>query len=264
MKVLRRHVNVRSAYRPLQHRPEAFNRVRVNRAAHILLGRVVDAVVVVPGLFKALVGVQFVRADSRARHHVVENVRLKAFTTHIRHDARDYVPAALNHANHNRLLVLVRPLALTAHFAANERLVNLNVSAKHRVAVHVRHVSADQMSHAKRRGVADAQLALQFLCGNPVARRGEKVDCIEPLHERRMAVREDCALHRVNVVAAIAGVGGLLGELPKLADFAAFRAPEVLAEPQAHQVLKAGFLSLEAVEKVLNCERFCHGEVSYD
>ena len=102
------------------------------------------------------------------------------------------------------------PVALTPHLAADERLIDFNVPAKRRIAVNVRHVRADQMRHAERGRVADAQLPLQFLRGHAVARRCEEVDRIEPLHERRVAVREDRALHRVDVMAAIAGVSGCL------------------------------------------------------
>jgi hypothetical protein len=67
----------------------------------------------------------------------------------------------------------------------------------------------------------------------------------------------------VNVVAAIAGVSGLFCEFTKLANFAAFRAPKIIAKAQLHQVRKARFLSRKLAEKVLDCESFCHGCVSY-
>jgi hypothetical protein len=61
------------------------------------------------------------------------------------------------------------------------------------------------------------------------------------------------------MMAAIAGVRGVLRQLPKLADFSAFRAAKVVPKPQLHKVVKAGFIGRKALEKVLNCEGIGHG-----
>ena len=143
-------------------------------------------------------------------------------------------------------------------FAADASFINLNVARQPAIPVHLGHVVTDQVRHTERRGIAHAQLALKLLSGHAVARGREEIDGIEPLGQGRMRVLKDGALHRVDMMPAIAGVGRELRELPKSADFSALRAPKVRAKSQVHEVLEASLIIWKTIEKVLNCQLLGH------
>ena len=91
----------------------------------------------------------------------------------------------------------VMPAAL---HAAHEGFVNLDVGADAAdltVTVNIGHVVTNERSHAPRCFVGHAKLALQFLGADTVARRGEKMDCVEPRLERGARLFERGANGRV-------------------------------------------------------------------
>jgi hypothetical protein len=99
---------------------------------------------------------------------------------------------------------LVLPLGL----ATDERLVSLDSASQRAVLflVLVEH-GADLVEHAPCRLVGDAKLPLQLLCRDPAASLAHEEDGVEPEPERRGRPLEDCAFHRVHMVAAeLAGV----------------------------------------------------------
>jgi hypothetical protein len=55
------------------------------------------------------------------------------------------------------------------------------------------------------------------------------------------------------MVAAIAGVGRLLRQLPKFTNLAALGASELFSVPKIEKMGHAGFVRRESLEKVLNC-----------
>jgi len=238
-------------------RPEALKAVGVVNAVNVALLSVIDRAVGVANFVETVICAPFVGADGRILFHVANDVRLKRSLLRIRNNARHHIAAAFQHSENNRLAFRAAP-GDAMRAPANIGFVKFNVTRERRIAVNARHMVTDQMRHAERGRIGDAKLALQFFRRNAVTRRGEQVDRVKPLRERCMAVLEHRADHRVDVVAAIAGVGGLLRQLPKLADFPAFRAGKVSPETKFKKVGNAGFVGRKTLEKVLNCQCLGH------
>ena len=261
------HMDMSAANAALDLRPEAFERIGVYDAIHPLLGGMIDAAMLISERLKRLVAHPFVGTNQAPFHHVLNDVRQQGFSARVLHHARDDVAAALYHAKHNGLLrsasrdAMLLP-ALTA--TADIGFIDFDVAGQSTVAVHLRHVFADFVTHAPRRLVGHAQLALQFLRRYAVARRGEKIHGVKPLLKRCMRPLERRSRHRMNVMAAPrASVGGHFLEAGKRALFAAPRTFQRLAVPDFHKVLKAGVVVRETLEKVLNCECVSHFEPPY-
>jgi hypothetical protein len=73
-----------------------------------------------------------------------------------------------------------------------------------------------------------------------------------------MAIREDCTLHGVYMVPAVAGVGRLLRQFPKFTNLAALGASELFSVPKIEKVSYAGVFGRKPLEKVVNCEGVSH------
>ena len=191
-------MDMRSVNPALHLRPEAFDGVRRSALeADIFVGRVIDRHVTMPARVKAKVGAQFVGMDSAAGNDIRVNDRNQCRLPLVRHNLRHYVPAAFNHAQHNRL---------GGAEAADESFVDLDVlagTANGSVAVHTAHVFADFMAHAPRRLVGHAELALDFLCGNPVPRGAKQKHDVEPVAQWSAGALKRSVGHRGNLISAI-------------------------------------------------------------
>ena len=176
----------------------------------------------------------------------------------MRNDLCHHVAAAFDHSKHGSLFRSAATTLAALGVTADIGLVGLNVTAQRRIAVHAGHVLADQVGHAEGRGVRNAKLALQLLGRNAVARRCEQVGRVKPLRERRVGILKNRALHRVNVVAAIAGIRRLFGELLEASDHTTFGAWEVIPISKAEKVRQTGGVIGKLLEKVLNCQRLSH------
>ena len=116
------------------------------------------------------------------------------------------------------------------------------------------------MGHAPRGFVGAADLALQFLCGDPMARTCHEVHGEEPVGQGRPALVEDGPSTWVDVVAALlAGKSPALGHGVKLGIDPASRAIQPCSAPlglhdrrQTSRII--GEVSLELFESV-----FGHG-----
>lgn len=256
-KMLPRDVNMRSANRPLDHRPEAFKAIGVRIAANIFLCGVINRAVNVPLLIKTFVRAVFICADKRRLFDIRLNMREQSFMGRVRHNLGHYIAVALQHPENDGLAERSASARAGAD-AADIGFVGFHVARERLVAVCLTHVKADQVRHAEGRGVAHAKLALQFLRGNAVTGRGEQVDGIKPFGQGRVTIGKNCALHWMNVVAAIACVGWVFGQLPKLADLAAFRAAKVIAVAHLEQMRQARIVVRKLLEKVLNCQVLGH------
>ena len=114
------------------------------------------------------------------------------------------------------------------------------------------------MADAPRAFIRHAKLALKFLSGNAVAGRSEQVRGVKPLLERCVRSPEDRSSHRMDMVPAVTGVGRHFPEPVERANLAAFGASWFLTKFKPEQIIQAGVVIREAVEKVLNGERLGH------
>ena len=250
-------MNVSALDRPLEDRPEAFNGVRVAVATNVFFSLMIDCFVVVSKLRKALVGIQFVSRYLGARLDKLDNVRLKAHALHVRHDASNHFTAAFNNTEHNRL-AQSRATALAGAMTTNHRFVGFDMARQWRVTVHNGEVLADFMACAPRGFVVHRKLALQFLGGHAVARRGEQVHRIEPLLQRHVRPMEWRSSHRVNVLTALAGICGHLRELFVFSGLAAAGAFVIRAKASFEQMLKAGVVVGEHLHELGDWHRLGH------
>jgi len=246
-----RDMNMRALDGSLQERPEAFKGVHMMPVARPFFGRVVHRAMLVAEPRELRVGLEFIRADRRTPNHVANDVRFKRDATDVLDNASHDIAATFGQAE-NRGFAERRPSALALPLSANHRFVGFHVARKRRIAVNLGKVLADFMAHAPRRFVIHGQLALQFLRRNAVASRGEEIHRVIPLLQWRMRAMEDRSRHRVNVLAALAGIGGHFRELAKLAHLAATRAFKVRAVPRLEQMLKASVIIGKQLHELLD------------
>jgi uncharacterized membrane protein YphA (DoxX/SURF4 family) len=108
------------------------------------------------------------------------------------------------------------------------------------------------MAHAPSGLVGAAELALQLLGGNAVARRAEAVHGVVPALQAGVGLLEGSANHWVHVVAApLAAVGHLRSQLVKPGDLVALWTQYLLAEAGAEQMIQASFVVRKELEKLL-------------
>ena len=122
-------VNMRATDRPLDHRPEAFDGVRVVAVARPFLFRVVDRSVNEAFRRQLFIRMPFVGADRRTGRNVLNDVRLNGVTLHVRDDTGDHVAAALDNPEHKRLAKRATALATFA-VPAKIRLVQFNLTGQ--------------------------------------------------------------------------------------------------------------------------------------
>src|SRR5205807_10379355 len=110
------------------------------------------------------------------------------------------------------------------------------------IAINKAEIFSDFLAHAPRRLIVHTKLPLQFLRRNTVPRSREQIHRIEPLLQWRMRIIERRSNHRMNVVAALAGVSGHLRQLMELANHTASRACDVCAITRFEQMFKASVI----------------------
>lgn len=182
---------------------------------------------------------------------------LKRHAAHVLDNAGHHVTAAFQHT-HNRRLASGTATALSGTLTANHRLVDFHMAGQRRVAINSRQKLADFMAHAPRGFIRHAQLALQFLRRNAVARRREEVHRVIPLLQRRVGAMENRPRHRMNVLAALTGIGGHLRELAELALFAAARAFIIRAITGLEQMFKASVVVGKHLHEILDRKGLGH------
>lgn len=112
------------------------------------------------------------------------------------------------------------------------------------------------MAHAPSRLVRNTELALQLFCGDAMARGREKIHRVKPLLERHAGASKRRPDHRVDVIPAVASVSRHFRKLPKLADFTAALANDVLTVTLLKQVRQTSVVG-EPCEKLL--DRYADG-----
>ena len=251
-------MNVRATDRPFEHGPEALKGIGVMDAVNPLIDGMIDGAVCVTVFCQTAVCDPLVCANSRARTDVFKDVPFKGSLAGVRDDWRHDIAATLGHAEHHCLARRAPPALAARTPPADVGFVSFNVPRQWRITINFRHVFADLVAHAPRAFIGHAKLALQFLGRHAMPRRGEQVCGVKPLLKRRARLLENCSGHRMNMMPAIAGVGGHLPEPVESINFTAFRANRVLAELEPEKVIQACVIVRKAAEKILNSKRFSH------
>ena len=242
--------------------PESFNGVGMSIAAYPLLGGVIHRQMPVRIFPQSLVGCPFIGADGRSRLNEFGDVGEQGFDACVWHDAGNDIAAAPDHAEHDGLALgraACEALFSTPTPATNVSLVGFHMARERRITVNLCHVFADFVAHAPSGLVGHAQLALQFLRGHAVARRGEQIHGVKPFLHGRPRARKGCPSHRVNVMPApLADIGWFLAKPIEFGVLSALWAIPLSAVANRHKVVQAGVVVREAIEKVLDGEWFSH------
>lgn len=253
------YVDMSTANTVFQPRPDTFKRVRMCVAPNPFHSAVVYGFVVVTGLTQNFVGVKLVSANARAFIYVLFNDRNQSCTASIRDDMGHEITVPFDHSENGGFLGVFTWSAHNVVFTANIGFVDLDVTRQPIVTVRIGHVLANFMAHSPSTLVGDAQLPLQFLSGDSMPGCGEQVHGVEPLLEGRPGSLKWSSRHWVDVMAAPRTLKRwLFGDPAELAVFRTLRAIKLKAESYAHQVIQAGIIIWEALEKVCNRELLSH------
>jgi len=252
-------MDMRSPDRPLEHGPERFKSVHVAIAFGPLLRAVFNGIVLVAETGKNAVRQPFIGADARTLGNLTGDFGNEGLARGVGNDLGVNLAAvALKDTEYNRLARSAAP-ALTLPLAADIGFIGFNMARQRRLAVNLAHVFADQVRHAEGGRIGHAQLALQFLGRNAVARSGEQVHRIEPLLQRNAGPLEHRSDHRMNVVAApLAGIGRHLLKAGPAAFLAALLALKRFAVTQLHKVVKASVVVRELLKEIGDGRGVCH------
>lgn len=263
-------MNMRSVNPALQLRPEAFNGIDPGPARlGIFTGLVVHFDVAIARAVNILVAAKFIGVYRGSRQYLVKNERLHIGFTAAGDDPRNQFAAPLNHTDHSGLVALVTA-ALAGNRAADVGFINFNSlakAAKRIVAIQRSHILADFVAHAPCRLVGHADLALDFLGSNPVARGAEQKDYIEPIAQRRpRPVHRSVSRWKDLMAAKVASVGAPIGYRVELRFASAFFAFMRQSVARFHKMFETGFLGRKTVLKLAESRGFylCHAHYVAD
>jgi len=254
-------MNMCAVNRPLQLRPEAFDAVHARTFGRDIFAKaVIGHLMEVTLAAKCQIGRMLVSVYNRVRLHILLDERKQGVATAIGHNAGNDIPVALHHAENDRLRHHLADMAVLN--TANEGFVHFNLlgeTANRRITIDLRHVFANLMTHAPRRFVGHAKLALDFLCRNAITRSTKKEHNIEPVAQACAGPVEGCSSGRIDLRAAIlTGIAATGLHAVKMGVSAAFLAIVTVAIANAHKVIEAAFLSGEAVLKLTKGRGFAH------
>jgi len=238
---------------------------------------VIDRPVIVASPAKPAVGAKLVRVHDAARLDMRLNDGLQGPLAHVRHDVGHHVASPFKHPEYDGLArrsasaLSTRPLAADVGFVGLNIVAARSATTQRPLAVRLRHVFPDLMRHAPCGLVGHAKLALQFHCGNTMARRSEQVHRKEPLVKWQVRpVHEGARAWENLLFAVLADVSRITREAiepPMLPALWAGRLGAAVAH--LHQVAQArlviGKLLLELVERChvrLLCPEYRRTEVA--
>jgi hypothetical protein len=131
------------------------------------------------------------------------------------------------------------------------------------ITINLGQIFAKFMGHAPCRLVMHAKLAFEFFCRDAVARRSEEIHRVEPFLQRYASAAERRSYHRMNMIPAIAGIGGHSGQLAEFPGFAAALANDILTISLPEKMRQTRVIIRELCEKVLNCNALCHVSLQF-
>lgn len=215
-------------------------------------GLVIEAV----ALGQDLIAAPIIRVDAGALFHKLGNVRRDVARAAILNVTGHNVTIPFDHAEDHGLIVA----SFAGVLATDEGFVrfhDLAGTANWEIPVNVAHVFANQIAHAPRGFVGDAQLALHLFRRHAVPRSAEQEHDVEPVPKAGPGLFEGRPGGRVDLIAAM-----LTGEAAAGFDaverrfLVAAHAGQALAVAGPHQVIKAGSLIRETGLKLADFGRF--------
>jgi hypothetical protein len=194
-------------YTALEDRPKTLNRVRVNRADHVLFFAVIDGSVR-HGVGQALVsGPRVGRKQANFVGNRLANETENFIAACPVQNASHDIALTLHGANDGYLAAVVAflfiPVAVLI-VSADVGFINLDNAAKLFLRLH--HCGTDFMAHQVRRIVgAEAHLPLNLKGANSFFARGHEMHDLEPVAQRLVGVLEDRSdQHREPIAARVA------------------------------------------------------------
>jgi hypothetical protein len=193
------HVMVRSYHAPLEQRPERFDCVRVDVAAHILASRVSDKLMLTIVDADGVVSAELIRDHERRMrlryfaHESGQRIRVSALD-----DLTDHISFASDCANDCYLSGRGTAGSLDAIFAvailvqaANESLIDFD--DPHQLAeLRILHSGAQTHAHVPRGLIgAGSEHAMNLECADPLLARDHQVQNLEPHNQRLLGFLED-------------------------------------------------------------------------
>lgn len=241
----KRYVNVGAANRALEVLPEILKVVGVRVAVHVLFSPVIYGFVFVAMLLDHPVSCHLIGVTRRALDDVLLNQRNQSCSFHIWHNFRHHLTAAFQHPKHE-CLALGSASTYAGTITADNCFIHFHIAFERPLAINFGNVLPDKIGHAPRGLVRHAKLTLQFLRGNTMPGRGEKVDGIKPELQRSARVLERRPGGGVKMMPApLANVGAFSLE-PKPFGFAvALRAHMALTVAVVEKVFQTRFIIRE-------------------
>jgi|SRR5258707_2386083 len=199
---------IHAANTALNERPESFNRVGVNIAAHVDPLRVTNARVLIARWPEHVINGQFVSLDRGRWQHALDNVRHDVSAGSVfNRDGHDF-PAALNHSE-NRNIVRVgagsacNASLASATFPADVRFVHFDGRVTFKGFNILGHeFVTDFLRDAVRGLVGNAKLPLKLLRRDSATSARHEIHRIEPQMERRGRLMEDGSGSRGQMLSA--------------------------------------------------------------
>ena len=251
-KMLPADMDMRAVDPALERRPKAFKAVHGRAAgADVFARAVVDRHVAMAAQPKAAVALEFVGMDLPAGKDVRVDRGLERGSANVFDNLRNHVAVALHYAENDRLTRCAPPALAALADAADIGFVNFNdgaETANRKAAVNNGHILADFVAHPPSRFVGHADLALDFLGGDPVPRSAELEHDKEPIAQACASAVERGSGGRIDLCAAmLASVGAAGFDAVELGTLPALFAVVTVAETDPHKVIEAAFLGGETV-----------------
>lgn len=197
------HRVIDAAYPVLGKRPEAFDGLGMYVSAYVDSRRVVDGAVVVDAS-ERLVRAVVVRIQRRAAFDVIGHAGANLPSPTMGNDLSVHPASTLDRAENDGLAInvlLAGKLRIGARLAANERLVGLYLALQRFVGVLVHELIANQIRHAPRGLVRDAELPFKLLRGYSAPSARHQVHRVEPKVQRGRRLLKDRSGKRMKMLA---------------------------------------------------------------
>src|SRR3990167_419608 len=188
--------------RPLQERPDVFNRVGVHVAPNVLTLGMVDRFVFGVLVPNALIGCPFVGDDTLCPvRNVVSDELVKGAASPIVNDLQPNVPIPFKSTDY-QCLAFLAPAPYATPYAAHEGFVHLNGSQE-LSCVDLCHCRPDAVAEIPGGLVGDTEHPLQLIGGDALLGLAHGVGSKKPLPEGKVGVVHDGAGRDREVVSAL-------------------------------------------------------------
>ena len=233
--------------------PKILKAIHMRITFDVLAVFMADTVMSITLLTKMPVAIQFVGMNRRPLDDVFLDVRHDVGESNARDDLGHYLATPVKHSENDGFVGCTAPAFSAPAVASNVSFVNFDLTKQGKFTVNLGNVFANLMTHAPRTLVRHAKLSFEFFGGYAMPGSGKKVNGVKPELQGCAAILEGRADCGVKVVAApLAGIGPFRLNLVPVRLALAFRAGMALAKANIKNVLKAGMIRGELLEKIPN------------